>query len=69
MGKGKFHYIEVFFDKENDVDDERIGQNSGKSSHLKATDKVPLQNITKEVTIVTLSGVPKYYTFRVKGIL
>jgi hypothetical protein len=30
---------------------------------------VPLQYINKGVTTSTLSGVPKYYTFRVRGIL
>jgi hypothetical protein len=30
---------------------------------------VPLQDIPKGVTISTLSGVPKYYTFRIRGIV
>jgi hypothetical protein len=30
---------------------------------------VPLQDIHKEVTIATLSGVPKYYTFRIRCIV
>jgi len=66
MGKGKFHYIEK---DDDDDDDESIGKNNRKPSHLKATEHTPLQNSTKGVTISTLSGVPKYYTFTVIGIL
>jgi len=32
MGKGKVHYIEVVYDKEDDDDDKGIGQDSGESS-------------------------------------
>jgi hypothetical protein len=45
------------------------GQSSGEPPHLDTTDQVPLQESTKGVTIATLSGVPKYYTFRIRGIL
>jgi hypothetical protein len=65
--KGKVHYIEAVFDEEDDSDDEGIGQESGDSSH--DTEQVPLQDSSKGVTIATLLGVPKYYTFRVRGIL
>jgi hypothetical protein len=34
MGKGKFHYIEVVSDEEDDGDDEGIGQKNGEPSHL-----------------------------------
>lgn len=68
MGKGKFNYIEVVFD-EDDVDDEGIGNNGVEPSHLDAIEQVPLQDSTKGVTIATILGVPKYYTFRVRGIL
>jgi hypothetical protein len=69
MGKGKVHYIEVVFDEKDDGDDEGIGQDNGEPSHPDATEKAPLQDRTKGVTIATLSGVPKYYTFRVRGIV
>jgi hypothetical protein len=36
---------------------------------LHATENEPLKDIPKGVTIATLSGVHKYYTFRVKGIV
>jgi hypothetical protein len=65
MGKGKVHYIEVVSNEENDGDDEGIGE----PSHLDATEKEPLQDSTKGLIISTLLGVPKYYTFRVRGIL
>jgi hypothetical protein len=67
MGKGKVHYIEVVSDKEDDDDDEGIGQDSGEPSY--ALEQAPLQDSPKEVTIATLSRVPKYYTFRVRGIV
>jgi hypothetical protein len=40
MGKGKVHYIEVFFDEEDDHDDDGIGHDSGQPSHT--TKKMPL---------------------------
>jgi hypothetical protein len=67
MGKGKVHYIEVFSDKEDDGDEKGIGQDSGEPSQI--IEQVPLQDIPKGVTISTLSGVPKYYTFRIRGIM
>jgi len=33
MGKGKFHYIEVVSNKEDDNDNESIRQDSGEPSH------------------------------------
>jgi len=36
---------------------------------LHATEQAPLQDIPKGVTISTLSRVPKYYTFKVRGIV
>ena len=67
MGKGKVYYIEVVFEEEVDGDDEGIGKDSGEPSQ--DIEKEPLQDNPKGVTISTLSGVPKYYTFRVRGIL
>jgi hypothetical protein len=47
MGKGKVHYIEVFFDEEDNDDDEIThlqdsGRGSGKPPHLNTTEQVPL---------------------------
>jgi hypothetical protein len=67
MGKVKVHYIEVVFDKEDDDDEEGIGQDSSEPS--KTTEKLKLQGIPKGLTISTLSGVPKYYTFNIRGIM
>jgi len=68
MGKGKVHYIEVGYDEEDDDDDDGIGKNSSEPSHIEATEQVPLQNKSNGVTISTLLGVPKYYTFRFRGL-
>jgi hypothetical protein len=65
MGRGKFHYIEVVSDEEDDGDDEGIGKDNDKPLH--ATKQVPLQDIPKGVNISTLLRVPIYYTFRVIG--
>jgi len=67
MGKGKVHYIEVVSDEDDDDDDEGIRQDNGEPLH--DTEQVPLQDSPKGVTIATLSTVPKYYTFRVGGIV
>jgi hypothetical protein len=42
MRKGKFHYIEVVSNEENDGDDEGIRQENGHPSHLDSIDKEPL---------------------------
>jgi hypothetical protein len=47
--------------------EEGVGQDSGEPSQT--IEHAPLQDIPKGVTIATLSGVPKYYTFRVRGIV
>ena len=76
MGKGKVHYIEVLSDEEDDGEDETThtqgnGQRSGEvePSHLEVTTETPLQEGVNRVTIATLSGVPRYYTFRIRGLL
>jgi hypothetical protein len=67
MGKGKVHYIEVVSDEEDDMDEEGIGQDNGDPSQT--IEHAPLQDSLKGVTITTLSGVPKYYTFNIIGIV
>jgi hypothetical protein len=76
MGKGKVHYIEVLSDEEDDGEDEThhihdSGQRIGKAErpHLEVAEEKELHDRVKKVTINTLLGVPKYYTFKVRGIL
>jgi hypothetical protein len=66
----------VLFDEEDDGEDETVhdvhaestGQSSGEVEppHLEETQ---LQEGVKRVTIATLLGVPRYYTFIIRGIL
>jgi hypothetical protein len=75
MGKGKVHYIEVVYDEE-DVSEDEVAHthDSGKRSseakppHLDIFEDKSLQEGFKKVTIATLSGVPRYYTFKIKGV-
>jgi hypothetical protein len=74
MGKGKVHYIEVLFDEEDEGEEETHcipngGQSSDETLHLEMTEQAPLQEGVKKVTIATLSGVPRYYTFHIRGIM
>jgi hypothetical protein len=75
MGKGKVHYIEVISDEEDDSENEIThiqvsGQSNGKAEppHLEIEEEKSLQGV-KTVTIATFSRAPRYYTFRIKGIL
>jgi hypothetical protein len=45
------------------------GQSNGEPPHLEITEKEPLQEGVKRVTISTLSGVPYILIFRIRGIL
>jgi hypothetical protein len=74
MGKGKVHYIEVLSDEEDEGQEENLyspyeGKNNGETLHLEITEHAQLQEGLKKVTIATLSGVPRYYTFRIRGIM
>jgi len=70
MGKGKARYIEVIFDEE---EEEYF-------DHVKNMEEDPTENedeedsghnltIDKKVTITSISGVPKFNTFRMRGVL
>jgi hypothetical protein len=74
MGKGKVHYIEVLPDSD---EEEEAGREQG-SEHNSSDDEQPRVEAkgveqqcieTKGVTIATLSGVPRFHTFRVCGVL
>jgi hypothetical protein len=67
MGKGKVHYIEVVSNKYDDGEEEGVGKDSGETFY--SIEHAPLQDSPKGLTIATLSVVPKYYTFRVRGIV
>jgi hypothetical protein len=74
MQKGKVHYIEVLSNEEYEGEEENLhnlddGQNNGDAPHLEITKRAPLQEGVKKVTIATFSGVPGYYTFRIRGIM
>jgi hypothetical protein len=59
--------LQVVSDKEDDKEEEGVEKYSGDPSQT--IKHAPLQDIPKGVTIDTLSWVPKYYTFRVRGIV
>jgi hypothetical protein len=74
MGKGKVHYIEVLSDEEDESEEEYLHrsddeQNNREAPHLEISEQVMLQEGTKKMTIATLSGFPKYYTFMIRGIM
>jgi hypothetical protein len=75
MGKGKVHYIEVIFD---DEEEDEIGHiqnieaNQPRTENAQNEDgeEVDLgQAGDKTITIASISGVPKYNTFRMRGVL
>jgi hypothetical protein len=67
MGKGKVYYIEVVSVMEDDGEEEGVGHDSDEP--LQTIEQAPLQDSPKGVTIATLSGFPKYYNFRITGIM
>jgi hypothetical protein len=64
MGKGKVHYIEVLSDSDGE---EEKGQEQ-ESEHDSLVDENPHEEV-KSGAIATLSGVPRFDTFRVHGVL
>jgi hypothetical protein len=64
MGKGKVHYIEVLSDSDGE---EEAGQAQG-NEHNSLDDEQPHEEV-KGGTIATLSGVPRFHTFRIRGVL
>lgn len=72
LGKGKIHYIEVTFD----VEDEQVDDSKSEESNENEPQEQPQLELDDDkaadqanVTIATLLGVPKYHTFRLKGVL
>ena len=64
MGKGNAHYIEVYSDsdeEEDETDQEQEG--------LQVAEEEQQQSETQEGVTTTLSGVPRFHTFRVGGVL
>jgi hypothetical protein len=64
-GKGKAHYIEVYSDSGEDEDD----QEQVHEEELRATGDEQFQDDVKGGVIATLSGVPRFHTFRVRGVV
>lgn len=74
LGKGKIHYIEVVSDRDNETDT-TPAPSRGPSISKEVTsleeatkDKKPHPRI-EGGTITTLSRVPKYHTFKIKGVI
>jgi hypothetical protein len=75
MGKGKVHYIEVISD---DEEDEEIGHIQNIEANQPSPDNAQGEggeetdfgpSGEKKITIASISGVPKYSTFRMRGVL
>jgi hypothetical protein len=64
MGKGKVHYIEVISDSDRE---EEVGQTRG-GEQSNMDDEQPHVE-AKGGTISSLSGVPRFHTFRICGVL
>jgi len=64
MGKGKVHYIEVISYSDGEVE---VGQAHG-SQHRITNDEKPHME-AKGGVIATLSGVPRFHTFMIHGVL
>ena len=62
--KGKAHYIEVYSDS-GDEEDETDPEQEG----LQVAEEEEQQSKTQEGVIATLSGIPRFHTFRVRGVL
>jgi hypothetical protein len=79
LGKGKIHYIEVVSDSEEETDDEEGGaihtmqenhKEEEEALHAQGNEaSLPPDVGLKKVTIASMSGVPKFNTFRIKGVV
>jgi hypothetical protein len=65
MGKGKVHYINVHLDSDEEEEETTQGQGNEQGN---SSDEQPRVE-AKGGTIATLSSTPRYYTFKVKGVL
>jgi hypothetical protein len=70
MGRGQVHYIEVTSDNEEEEDCNQL-QNMEAETTETAEEEVTGQNSTAEgkATLASISGVPKYNNFRMRGVL
>ena len=62
-GKAKSHYIEVYSDNEGEEYEQET------TEELWVAEEESLQGDTPEGVIATLSGVPRFHTLRVKGVV
>ena len=63
VGKEKAHYIEVY------LDSDREDHEKEATEELRADEEESLQGDTLEGVIATLSGVPRFHTLRVRGVV
>ena len=63
--KAKAHYIEVYLDSEEDEDETE----QGTIEKLRTTKEQSLQGESQGGVIATLSGVPRFHTLRVRGVV
>lgn len=69
MGKEKIHYIEVVSDSEEDENTELVQNSKYEESDEEQPQDENLAHIdTKDGTIASLSGTPRYNIFRVRGV-
>ena len=70
MGKGKSHYIEVISNDEEDEDFVHL-QNMEAENQGQAEEEDASHDLTtdKKVTLASISEVPKFNTFRMRGVL
>ena len=62
-GKAKAHYIEVYSDSEGEDYEQET------SKELRAVEEESLQGDTPKGVIATLSGVPRFHTLKVRGVV
>jgi hypothetical protein len=74
LGKGKIHYVEVVYDSEEEEDDEDDGAIHTMQENLREEEEAILDHETpdkghKKITISSMIGIPKFNTFRIKGVV
>jgi hypothetical protein len=70
MGRGKTHYIELTSDNEEDEDFSHLQNIEADTTEI-AEEESPGHDMTTEekATLASINGVPKYNTFRMRGVL
>jgi hypothetical protein len=66
MGRGQVHYIEVTSDNE---EEEEVGQIQNMEAETIETEEEQITGQDSMATLASISGVPKYNTFRMRGVL